>query len=439
MTDTDHRVLLIGLDGFRPDLFDPDETPVLAGLLAGGTHFTDHRSVYPPHTQSAVASIATGCYPGQHGLMGNSVSVPGFNGGLPIDAGDDRELAALEAAGYSTLLVPALGDYLAKAGERVAIAGSGNAGATSFWSRADLSRAINVHSDYDRDDVRLLRDRLGPAPSKPGGSEAARTAYAARAVTEIFLQDSPGDRVIVLWLNEPDTSYHTFGIGSPESRAAMRDLDTAIGGVLDVLDRTGRRDQFDILVMSDHGQTTIASPASLADFIKQAEDALGKWVRSLFVVADGGYPAEGSRLPSLEQLDSLVDWLLDRPEVRAVFTVEIDGSIPKRAGLLSDLWNGKTNPRAPLLAIDPVVTSDTNEFGIPGTAQFSTIKTGMRTSHGSLSPFDMSAFLVANGPSFTAGALHHGTTSVVDILPTILDILGMPIPDHVDGRSLHHR
>ncbi len=72
MTDAP-SVILIGLDGGTFDLIDPwvraGELPAIASLLEGGAR-TALRSTHPPLTPVAWSSLLTGCNPGKHGIFG---------------------------------------------------------------------------------------------------------------------------------------------------------------------------------------------------------------------------------------------------------------------------------------------------------------------------------------------------------------------------------
>ena len=71
-----NRHLLIVLDGLRPDYVTPEVMPNLHALGQRGVVMTRHHAVFPTVTRVNASSIATGAYPGAHGLMGNSVFFP---------------------------------------------------------------------------------------------------------------------------------------------------------------------------------------------------------------------------------------------------------------------------------------------------------------------------------------------------------------------------
>jgi len=75
----DH-VIVIMLDGCRPDILRRAKAPVLHALAAGGTTYLRAQTVYPSQTRVAFVSLPTGAYPGSHGIVGgNDVKDPDWN------------------------------------------------------------------------------------------------------------------------------------------------------------------------------------------------------------------------------------------------------------------------------------------------------------------------------------------------------------------------
>ena len=66
------RVLLIVLDGLRPDYVKPDLMPNLYALGERGVVCTDHHSTFPTVTRVNASSIVTGAYPQRHGILANT-------------------------------------------------------------------------------------------------------------------------------------------------------------------------------------------------------------------------------------------------------------------------------------------------------------------------------------------------------------------------------
>ena len=98
----------------------------------------------------------------------------------------------------------------------------------------------------------------------------------------------------LLWMNEPDASQHATGPGSARSLAAIKNADDNLARVLHALDEKGVRDKTDIMLVSDHGFSTIQSMVDMADSLKNAGFNAKREFTSLpvkgdvMVVGDGG-------------------------------------------------------------------------------------------------------------------------------------------------------
>lgn len=429
------RVLIIGADGLRSDLFDPATMPHVASLEASGTRFTDHHAAYPSHTRVNMSTLTTGTGPGRHGIVANTMLVAGATPDHIIDTSNYQHLDALDDfSGGQALFVPALGDLLARQGDRVAVAGTGSSGSNLLWTRNDRARLVNTNSAYGLADLYDLREKLGEVP-EVSWPQVERARYATRAVTEIFLDD-PRNRVIVVWFSEPDASLHRFGLGSPETIGAMRGVDDCVGEMVAALARTGIRDQFDIFFVSDHGHSTVQAHSTLREYLLQAADDLGDHLPPLSTASDYIYAKPGTPDPDVNQLAPLVTWLYAQPWCDIVFSGQdghdaLPGVLP-----LSALWNGHLNDRRPILAVSPRWTDVRNEFGVPGTVSALTTQAALKSSHGSLSPFDMHALMIASGPSFQEGHVSDMPTGATDLAPTVLTLLDLAVPERVDGRVL---
>ncbi|HEV2528021.1 MAG TPA: alkaline phosphatase family protein [Thermomicrobiales bacterium] len=430
------RVLIVGADGLRPDLLDPERMPNVAGLIRDGVRFTDHHAAYPSHTRVNMSTLATGSAPGRHGIVANTMLVPGATEDHIIDTSNYQHLDALGAApGASALLVRSLSDVLVDAGRRVAVAGTGSSGSNVLLTLNDRGRIVNTNSAYGIADLYDLREKLGDIPERATPALASND-YATSAVTDLYLDD-PRNAVIVLWLAEPDSSLHKFGLGSPESEQAMASVDRCLGRILEAMDRRGIRDQFDVLFLSDHGHSTVRSHATLREYVGKARADLGSHLPDVATASDYIYARPGTSEPPAAELAPLVEWLYAQPWVDIVLAGRdedaaiLPGTIP-----LSELWGGATNGRRPLLAVSPVWDHSANEFGVPGSVSTLTTQSALRSSHGSLSPYDMHAVMIASGPSFRSGVATHLPTGATDVLPTILSLLDLPVPHTTSGRVL---
>jgi arylsulfatase A-like enzyme len=428
------RVLVIGADGLRPDLIDHAVMPNVAALANDGVRFSDHHAVYPSHTRVNMSALASGTTPGRHGIVANTMIVPGATEDHIIDTSSYQHVDALgRFSGGEALHVPTLSEFLPD-GDRVAVAGTGSGGSNLLWTHKDRARIVNTNTAYGIADLYDLREKLGeiPAPAYP---DDGRLRYATRAVTDLFLDD-PRNRVIVLWLDEPDSCLHRFGLGAPEVTEAMRGVDATVGTIVAGMEQRGIRDAFDIFFISDHGHSTVQAHNTLREYLALAARDLGRALPPLTTASDYIYATPGTPEPSAVELAPLVEWLqtqawcdivmAGRPDLEA-----LPGALPLRA-----VWNGALTPRRPLLAVSPRWTNDLNEHGIPGTVAALTTQSALKSSHGSASPFDMHALAIANGPSFRSGLVSDLPTGAIDLTPTILTLIGLPLPAHLDGRVL---
>ncbi|MCM6776599.1 alkaline phosphatase family protein [Nocardia sp. CDC159] len=55
--------------------------------------------------------------------------------------------------------------------------------------------------------------------------------------------------------------------------------------------------------------------------------------------------------------------------------------------------------------------------------------------HGGQSAYEVASFVIARGPDFAVGRTYNGY-SLIDITPTVLDLLGLPTVPDLDGKSL---
>ena len=57
--------------------------------------------------------------------------------------------------------------------------------------------------------------------------------------------------------------------------------------------------------------------------------------------------------------------------------------------------------------------------------------------HGGVNPYELNTVLIASAPSrFPSGVINQRAAGIIDIGPTILDLLGVPAADTMVGRSL---
>ncbi|MCW5819605.1 MAG: alkaline phosphatase family protein [Trueperaceae bacterium] len=427
------RVLIIGADGLRPDLVSRERMPTYHALIGRGSLYTAFHSAFPTHTRVNMTTLTTGTRPGRHGVINNTMYVAGA--AAPIDTADPKQLLEFERlSGESVVLTPTLGDRLRKQGERLAVAACSTPGASLLWNPRNPQRVLNAATDYGDADLAAVRDKLGPAEPDAGRTKYNACRWAARALIDVLL-DQPENRVITLWLTEPDASQHFYGLGSPEALKAMQVVDECVATVLDALAAKGLADEFDLLLVSDHGHSSDRHSGSLAEHLVEAREELD--LGDLIAVADFVYSPNGAYDPAA--LPRLADWLLERPWCGLLFS-PVPSMHGHRGVLPLELATGPlSHDRAPLLAVSPTWSHATNTFGVPGSVDTLTSYSPLKSTHGTASPYDMRAFCLGVGPGFAPGVRVDEPCGTVDVAPTVWDLLGHDGPSAsygFDGGSL---
>lgn len=200
-----HRVVLVVLNGLRPNAVPAFSLTRIAALAAGGASTWTGRTVAPSVTAAAVASLMTGVTPARHGVLSDRFHIPRSRG--PVDP-LPRVLAA---AGHpSAAFVGAL-----------PILYSG------------LARRIARH--------------LGVEHAHCGGAGAEEIVDAARSV----LATQRHGLIFMHW-PDADRAGHESGWMSSAYAMGARALDAALGTLHDILLRP--LDQHTLLIaLADHG------------------------------------------------------------------------------------------------------------------------------------------------------------------------------------------
>ena len=116
-------------------------------------------------------------------------------------------------------------------------------------------------------------------------------------------------------------------------------------------------------------------------------------------------------------------------------TVLVSDRLGKIEGTLPLSLIGCDGPRSPDITVSFKWTSDSNENGFPGYV-FSTGGVGGQGQHGSMSRYEMNNTLICSGPAFRTGERFLSPSGNIDVMPTALDLLGLPVPASVSGRIL---
>jgi predicted AlkP superfamily pyrophosphatase or phosphodiesterase len=424
-----NHLLLLVLDGLRPDYVTPDVMPNLYALGQRGVVFTNHHSIYPTVTRLNASSISTGAYPERHGILGNAVFFPRVDATRFLDTGNRENLEKIQAAEDGVLLTATtLGEVLQANGRTMLAVGSGTTGATFLLNHKVAGGAL-LHTEFAIPDALFQRTtaELGPVP--PAGHP--NDARHRRAVETFFSIGIPAANpsVTAIWLNDPDTTAHALGMGHPTTVEALRRVDREVQNIQDGLKARGLLDKYNIWVTSDHGFATYVGAPDVRALLKPFAGTLADGSPRIAFGETAIYVRDGNR----QVVGQIVRALQSTPGIGAIFTRasttgSFDGSVEGTISFDAIRWS---HARSGDILYSPEWTDRKNEHGFAGTSASNGV-----AGHGSSSPFEIHNTLIAAGPDIRSGATVTVPSANVDFAPTFLHMLGIAIPSSMQGRPL---
>ena len=217
------RVAVVLVDGMGWHLLPElaGSAPLLGTVLAGDTaRLSELTCTFPSTTPSSLVSLGTGAQPGEHGILGFTLNVPGTDRVLNhVRWRDDPPHAAWQP-------LPTWFERLEQAGigaRAVLPAPFIGSGLTDAAYRGARFRPTHPTDDY----ARAMADELRAAPGLVYGYTA-----------------------------ELDTAAHVFGIGSPRWHEAATHVDALLTRLVETLSPNAA-----LLVTADHGGLNVPPDA----------------------------------------------------------------------------------------------------------------------------------------------------------------------------------
>ncbi|AZO79165.1 MULTISPECIES: alkaline phosphatase family protein [unclassified Bosea (in: a-proteobacteria)] len=439
------RVIVAVFDGLRPDLVTPELTPNILRLAARGTWFRRARSVFPSVTRVATSAIATGAPPGVHGIVGNAFYLEDAIPERIFDTSDAALIRRAEAHhGGRLVAVDTFGDVLAQAGKRLAVVHTGSAGSAHFINpraRANGHWTFSMHgagATQTPEAVEEALARIGPLPEREL-PRIGEVAYGGRVMTEHVLPNLKPD-VALIWFNEPDTTFHYRGLGSPEAKAGLKEADRAFGAILDWVDAQPDGEGIAVIAASDHGQISTGAIEPLFDGARQAGFDLSnaKSVDGATFIATGGISGEiRLRGSGRFELERIAAWLMEQPTIGHLFS-RGGGEEGEIAGTLSlDLIGAGHAGRQPDLMFILKSSLEADQYGLPGLGAMTPgdvpLGGGM---HGGINPHELNTVLIVSGGMAGGGSISQEPAGIIDIGPTVLGFAGLAKAPSMVGRDL---
>lgn len=414
------RAVVVVCDSLAADLVRPDTAPALSALRAASADCVATRSVFPSTTRTSSASMATGCLPSAHGLLGNTMVLQEDGALVRMSVGKPDFLDRLRRATGRTLHRPTWAERLAGHGGAIVMSNV-SPGAAYLHDPDNFGHVYHRSGSRGPGGV-ALDDGLAIEVGAAG--DAAMTERFCR---EVLRERAPA--LAVLWLSEPDHTAHHQALGSPAHRAMIACADACVDQVrrtVDTLQAGG--DDMLLVACSDHGMETVGRQIDL-DALLVAEGWKSSPDSADVVVAPNGtaallYFAGEARA----RIAALAQWLQAQDFTGTVFWGDA----------LAELGLPTAGPLGIALALRRDETA--NAHGVPGTSvsvrsPFSSASAPGCGQHGGLGASEQHPFLFLRGRRFAPGPRHQAS-SLIDIAPTVLHHLGVAT-NSVQGRVLH--
>jgi predicted AlkP superfamily phosphohydrolase/phosphomutase len=440
------KALVIGLDGGTWKLLRPwmekGDLPNLKELVDSGVS-GDLNSVVPFLSPPAWTSAITGVNPGKHGIYDFLRRIPG-EGTIVNETSRSRRVdpiwLILSEAGFrcGVVNVPATDPPDALNG--FMISGMPHVGVTGYTYPPELEKELKGYKT-DRMDT-----SLEPGKEEVLLDEIMTTMRARNANVEELLKTKDWDFAWVVVTSTDRIQHFFWQFMDPEwpnydaEKAArfgssIHDLWVEVDGHVGRLVSAARKkygDDLPILIVSDHGfgpvhrefrmQSFLRNPPAGQDPITTAYSYETNGALLYFNV-EGREP--GGVLPP-DQLDAEKAEVIRRLEgARDPDT----GSLPMRDIYTREqAYRGRYSEKGPDVVMTPspevYISNDKGHREPWGTPSYS-----FSAHH------EMEGIFVGVGGPFRTGHLDSGA-SLLDVTPTLLYLLGQPVPDYCDGQVL---
>ena len=197
--------LIALIDGLDPEYVDGSDMPNMRRLIAGGV-YTVGKSVIPSVTNVNNASVVTGCFPAEHGIVSNFYFDP-----------RSGESVMMESSEF--LLRPTLFERAAGRGLRSALV------TAKDKIKTLLARGADIAVSAELPDAELA-SVAGPAP---GMYTAEVNYWVFRAARHLLRRPD----IDVVYLSTTDYMMHTCAPAEAQSLEHMHELDRLVGEIVD--------------------------------------------------------------------------------------------------------------------------------------------------------------------------------------------------------------
>ena len=216
----------------------------------------------------------------------------------------------------------------------------------------------------------------------------------------------------------------------------MKATDDNLAKVLAAIGEHHATDSTDVIIVSDHGFSTIQRQIELPSILKKAGFNADTELKSnpaagdVLVVGGGGSVLFYVVKHDAATIRRLIEFLQQTDYAAVLFSREkIEGTFPMAQA-------GIDTPDVPDVVMAFRWNDQPNQFGVHGMIDADWQRGPGHATHATLSRFDMHNTMIAAGPDFRHGQADDLPTGNVDVAPTVLRILKLTPSMPMDGRVL---
>jgi len=367
------HVLLVSVDGLRPDAVGRGTMPTLDALAAAGVHAEWMNPSYPTLTFPNHYTLVTGLRPDHHGIVNNTMRDP-------------------ELGWFSLRNREAVSDPRWWGGKPawVSLQEHGGHAATMFWPGSEAPIAGQHPHDW-----------------RPFDGDVTADERVDQVLAWLDREPARRPRLVTLYFDDVDHEGHAWGPGSIQVLNAEARVDAALARLLSGLEARAMRDRVDLIVVSDHGMAGV--PPNQREYTDDWLATRGLPVQAVDVVNRGALlgvnPAEGA----------------DAAAVEAALAGRHQHAECWRKHELPPRWHYGSHARVPAIVCQA-------DIGWAVLVRRPDMRAGTHVTgaHGYAPELpEMRAAFIADGPSFADGARLPAFDNV-DVYPLLMRLLGVP-------------
>ena len=440
-----NKVLVLGLDGVEPKLFKwakENKLPNIAKLLNSGA-YGNLKSTMPPLSAIAWPSFYTGTNPGKHGVFGaQQITSEGFKV-VSFKSVSGKSLWKIMTENDKKVIVIAVPiTYPPENVNGILISGMDTPS-----EEANFTYPKDLKEELKRAGYRIFVNRSSYSRPETLYKEAVELMWKKADIALKLMKENEWD-FFMLVLNETDVVAHFL----PERTFdCYKEADKIVGKFLAEIDK-----KTSIILMSDHGnipfQGSIHLHALLRQRVKEDKNFAGK-IATLagLLLVKAGRARIRYRSKAVDRIAKLIGRILAKTKVTEIkyraknthisdstiyvldksmkeqvfntlceFSEQYGFEVFKR----EDIYSGKFVDKAP----DFVVFSE-KYIPCPGYAKKTIVGPPKRPGWHTL-------FGIVTVSGIDIRNIEIDGTQIVDLAPTILHLMGLPVPEEMDGRVL---